>query len=73
MARYPEFKVPEGYQAPEGIKEGEEFQELCTLKLKADGKMMCVVEVGEHRVGGADREDYRKGVEERATSSMSES
>lgn len=74
MAKYPEFQVPEGYSPPEGTKPGEEFQELCTLKVKADGKMMCVTAVGEQAIGGAqEKNDYRSEVQSRYEDSMSES
>jgi hypothetical protein len=74
MSRYPEFAVPEGYSPPEGTSEGEEFQELCTLKIKGGGRMMCVTAVGEHSIAGAQaKEDYRSQVQSRYEDSMSQS
>lgn len=35
------FEIPKDYQAPEGVKDGETFQEIATFKF-ADGKMTLV-------------------------------
>ena len=62
--------MPEGYHPPEGVEDGEEFQDIATFRLKPGGKMMCVVEVGEGHAPVAgykpdDAEDYRAGAERR--------
>ena len=53
---YPEFEVPTGYKAPEGVKPGDTFEELATFRMKPDGSM-CLVEVAGVTVGGKSKEE----------------
>jgi hypothetical protein len=34
-----DFPIPEGFQPPEGTKQGDEFQALATLKVDEDGDL----------------------------------
>jgi len=64
MAAYPEFQPPESYILPEGLKDGETFEDIATFKLKKSGKI-CVIKVGDAPIldeGKKDDEDY--GTEE---------
>ncbi len=42
------FKIPKDYSAPEGVKEGEKFQEIATFTF--DGSDMQLVAVGEDEI-----------------------
>lgn len=79
MSKPPEFDLPDGYQPPdEGMKEGAEFQDLATFRLKPGGKTMCLIEVGEGRHAirsgsahaPAQPDDYRSQSEARYASQM---
>jgi len=64
MAAYPEFQPPESYILPEGLKDGETFEDIATFKLKKSGKI-CIIKVGDAPIldeGKKDNEDY--GTEE---------
>jgi len=64
MAAYPEFQPPESYILPEGLKDGETFEDIATFKLKKSGKI-CIIKVGDAPIldeGKKDDEDY--GTEE---------
>lgn len=39
------FAIPEDYMAPDGVKEGEEFQDIATFRF--DGKKMTLLSIGE--------------------------
>jgi len=39
------FEIPKDYQAPDGVKEGEPFQEMATFSF--DGKHMTLISIGE--------------------------
>ena len=49
------FKIPKGYSAPEGIKEGEEFSEIATFKFEGDEMM--VLTIGEDKTPTLTRDD----------------
>jgi len=64
MAAYPEFQPPESYILPEGLKDGETFEDIAQFKLKSNGKI-CLVKIGDAPIldeGKKDDEDY--GTEE---------
>jgi hypothetical protein len=42
------FNIPKGFSTPDGVKEGQEFSEIATFKIK-DGKMH-VVGVGQDNI-----------------------
>jgi hypothetical protein len=42
------FNIPKGFSAPDGVKEGTEFSEIATFKIK-DGKMH-VVGIGQDNI-----------------------
>jgi len=63
-----EFTAPEGFVAPEGAEGGEPFDMVCTLKVKPDGKTICITKLGDmdlpyddEKSGGYEEErpDYR--------------
>lgn len=39
------FPIPEGYQAPEGVKEGDTFKEIATFSF--EGGEMCIETIGQ--------------------------
>jgi hypothetical protein len=39
------FNIPSDYMAPDGVKEGEEFQDIATFRF--DGKKMTLLSIGE--------------------------
>jgi hypothetical protein len=43
---YPEFDPPESYIIPEGISEGESFEDIATFKVKTGGKI-CLTKIGD--------------------------
>jgi hypothetical protein len=44
--KYPEFDPPDAYILPEGLKEGETFEDIATFKLKPSGQI-CIIKVGD--------------------------
>ena len=51
-----EFPVPKGFTPPEG-SEGGEFDLVCTLKVKPDGKTMCITKLGDMDMPGYDEDE----------------
>jgi hypothetical protein len=45
---YTSFNIPKGFSAPDGVKEGTEFSEIATFKIK-DGKMH-IVGIGQDNI-----------------------
>jgi hypothetical protein len=45
-ASYPEFSTPSGYILPEGVQEGETFEDIARFRVKANGKI-CLVKIGD--------------------------
>lgn len=43
--QYHEFPLPEGFTMPEGASNDQEFDILSTVKVKPDGKTMCLTKV----------------------------
>lgn len=43
---YPEFKPPNSYIIPEGVSEGETFEDIATFRLKANGQI-CLTKIGD--------------------------
>jgi len=73
-AQYPEFKPPDSYILPEGLKDGETFEDIATFKLKPSGQI-CIIKVGNEPLlasgkNAADSEDY--GTEEGMSNRISE-
>ncbi len=54
-----EFTAPDGV-VPEGTKAGEEFDLVCTLRVKSDGQV-CLVQVGDTKMPGYSDKDEPKG------------
>ncbi len=48
-----EFSLPEGFQIPEGLTTGEEFDAVSTYRLKPDGTV-CLVMLGDVKMPGYD-------------------
>ncbi len=71
---YPEFQVPDSYILPEQVQEGETFEDICTLRVKANGKV-CLEKIGDAPIYSEDGkkdeepEDYgtESGMESRVT------
>lgn len=42
---YPEFPVPEGFSPPEDFELDKSFDQIVTVKVKPDGKTMCLLAV----------------------------
>jgi hypothetical protein len=55
----PSFNIPKNYSAPEGVKEGAEFSDIATFKIK-DGKIH-IVTIGEDATPVSSKEDKPKG------------
>jgi hypothetical protein len=53
------FTIPQNYSAPDGVKEGNEFSEIATFKIK-DGKIH-IVTIGEDATPVSSKEDKPKG------------
>lgn len=73
-SKYPEFKTPESYIIPEGIKEGESFEDICSIKLKANGKL-CLIKLGDSPLYADNKDDGEPedfGTEEGMGSRISE-
>ena len=51
-----EFTLPKGFQAPEGIGEGETFSMVCDFQLK-EGGQACLVKMGDAPMPGYDDEE----------------
>ena len=72
-ASYPEFKTPSGYIVPEGLNEGETWEDIATFRLKANGQM-CVVKIGDSAIKeegkAANGEPDDLGTEEGMTSRL---
>jgi len=45
MSAYPEFDIPDDYIVPEGVAEGETFEDIAEFKLKPNGQV-CIVKIG---------------------------
>jgi len=78
MNKYPEFKIPDSYLVPEGVKEGETFEDIATFKLKPSGQI-CIIKVGESPILSASTkedmpDDYgtAEGIENRITKAYRE-
>jgi len=52
------FNIPKGFSAPDGVKEGKEFSEIATFKIK-DGKMH-IVTIGQDNIPVASKGDDSK-------------
>ena len=60
MSNKVEFKPPTGFMAPEGTKPGDEFDLVCSFRLKPNGDI-CLVELGDIEMPGySDSEDDSK-------------
>jgi len=71
-SKYPEFSAPESYLIPEGIAEGETFEDIAQFKLKSNGKI-CLVKIGDAPIlddGKEEPDDY--GTEEGMGNRISE-
>jgi len=72
MAAYPEFQPPDSYILPEGLKDGESFEDIATFRLKKSGKI-CIIKVGDAPIlddGKEEPDDY--GTEEGMSNRVSE-
>lgn len=49
------FKIPTDYSAPEGVKEGKEFNDLATFKI--DGGKIMVLAIGQDKIPLMSREE----------------
>jgi len=52
------FKIPKGYSAPEGVKEGVEFSEIATFKFEGDEMMLLTI--GQDKTPILSRDDRSK-------------
>jgi len=52
------FKIPADYSAPEGVKEGKEFNDLATFKI--DGGEIMVIAIGQDKIPLMSREEKMK-------------
>ncbi len=52
---YPEFAAPEGFEVPEGTKEGEAFQSVAQVRVK--GGKLCLVSLDGAEFPGGDVEE----------------
>jgi hypothetical protein len=52
------FKIPKGYSAPEGVKEGVEFSEIATFKFEGDEMM--ILTIGQDKTPILSRDDRSK-------------
>jgi len=43
---YPEFKAPSSYIIPEGVQEGETFEDIAQFRVKANGQI-CLTKIGD--------------------------
>lgn len=50
-----EFQPPQGFKIPEGVRDGEEFDSLATLRLKKGG-LLCLVKLDEQPLPGYGKE-----------------
>lgn len=63
----PSFPIPEGFEIPEGLKEGDTFEAMAELQVESDGKVSIVSLEGcecEDEMDGEDDEsedEYGKG------------
>jgi hypothetical protein len=55
----PSFNIPKGFSAPDGVKEGNEFSEIATFKIK-DGKIH-IVTIGQDATPVSSKGDKPKG------------
>ena len=52
-----EFAIPEGWMLPEGAEPGEDFDVVCSLRVKANGTL-CLTKLGDVEMPGyKDKED----------------
>jgi hypothetical protein len=58
-ARRIEFEAPPG-TVPEGTKAGEEFDAVCTFRVKSDGQI-CLVMLADEKMPGYSEKDQSKG------------
>jgi hypothetical protein len=56
------FTIPKNYSAPDGVKEGNEFSEIATFKIK-DGKIH-ILTIGQDATPVSSKEDKPKGGKE---------
>lgn len=66
-----EFPIPKGFVAPEGTNTGEDFDLVCTFRLKPGGKTMCMVQLGDLELPGySDSDESKPGYGEYAKGMM---
>ena len=53
------FIIPKGFSAPDGVKEGNEFSEIASFKIK-DGKIH-ILTIGQDKAPISSKEDKPKG------------
>lgn len=74
-----EFALPDNFSVPEGMTAGEDFDVVCTLRLKPDGSV-CLVMLGDTQMPGYndvkgvsnDRPDYSGAAKQMAGSGNDE-
>jgi hypothetical protein len=57
-----EFQIPEGYTLPEGAEPGEDFDVVCSIRVKANGTL-CLVKLGDVEMPGykdKDKDDKQR-------------
>lgn len=60
-----EFASPEGFTLPEGAEPGEDFDVVCSIRVKNNGTL-CLVKLGDAEMPGyEDKEDEDDGEEAR--------
>jgi hypothetical protein len=50
-SEYVEFPVPAGYELPEGVNTGEDFDTVATFRMKEDGTI-CLISIDDFPVQG---------------------
>jgi hypothetical protein len=62
------FKIPKGYSAPEGVKEGVEFSEIGTFKFEGDE--MTIITIGQDKtpVGSGKPKGAKAAIKEQLSS-----
>lgn len=74
-----DFPIPKGYVVPEGLNEGETFEDIASFRLQKDGKI-CLTKIGDSSIledGKEDKsepDDYgtAEGMESRLTTAYKE-
>jgi len=54
-----EFGIPEGFTAPEGVEAGEDFDLVCSLRMKAGGTL-CLTKLGDVEMPGYKDKDEKQ-------------